>query len=512
MKTNKLLAAGALALSMAMTPVASLINAMPILAATINAPTDHQNHTYEVYQIFTGDLSNGKLSNIKWGTNSKRPEGKNVGDAVSSETITALVNAGKDANDKEKLTEITKYVDFETVPVAILDKDKPSENVADGYYIIKDKNDTVSGDDTYTLYITEVAGTVTITPKEGKPTVDKQVWDDADPTDQVAKWDETADHDLNETFKFKLKGTVDKSTLDKYDTYKMVFHDTLSKGVDYIGNVEVKVGNQTVAPSCYTGGSVTDNSDETKSFTVTFNDVKTLTNTSGGPINFDTRLTIEITYDAKLNSDAVINTSDDLNIQNKNDVCLEYSNNPNGEGTGQTEKDTVYVASFKLTNKKVDGSSKALAGAEFKLYNSDNKVARFDADNKFVAWDDSELTDNLPTGHHYAVASNAQGDFSMYGLDAGVYTLKETKTPAGYNTADDTRITVKATHTEDSDGNSAKVTLSQDSSLNTTVINTQNGSLPTTGGMGTTMIYSAGALLAVGAAVVYVTNKRTRKN
>lgn len=69
MKTNKLIAAGAMALSMAMTPVASLINAMPVAAEEVTPATtgtisvqQGDTHTYSVYQIFTGDLTkDGKL-------------------------------------------------------------------------------------------------------------------------------------------------------------------------------------------------------------------------------------------------------------------------------------------------------------------------------------------------------------------------------------------------------------------------------------------------------------------
>lgn len=69
MKTNKLIAAGALALSMAMTPVASLINAMPIAAETVTVSSDFVGtHSFTAYQIFKGTQGdNGILGNITWG-------------------------------------------------------------------------------------------------------------------------------------------------------------------------------------------------------------------------------------------------------------------------------------------------------------------------------------------------------------------------------------------------------------------------------------------------------------
>ncbi len=47
---------------------------------------------------------------------------------------------------------------------------------------------------------------------------------------------------------------------------------------------------------------------------------------------------------------------------------------------------------------------------------------------------------------------------------------------------------------------------------NNDIVNTKGPQLPETGGMGTTMIYGVGAVMVAGAAVFYVTNKRTRKD
>lgn len=90
MKTNKLIAAGAMALSMAMTPVASLINAMPIAAETVSNDT---NHAYKAYQIFSGtqaaDETGGILGQVVWGN------------AVNEETIKDALNADNDFNSTQ---------------------------------------------------------------------------------------------------------------------------------------------------------------------------------------------------------------------------------------------------------------------------------------------------------------------------------------------------------------------------------------------------------------------------
>ncbi|WP_300965259.1 isopeptide-forming domain-containing fimbrial protein [Faecalibaculum rodentium] len=520
MKTNKLLAAGALALSMAMTPVASLINAMPVMAAKIELPKDGDTyvttHTYEIYQIFTGTYSNGTLSDIKWGVNGKGTQGS----AVPNETVQQLTGITSTL-DKEKLNTIKTFLttdeDGKLVnPITTLNSTKPiTDNLADGYYLIKDVDGSLTNqtDEAYTLYITQVIGneTYTITPKTGIPRVDKEVYDDADPDNQGAGWKEAADHDLNTVFQFRLTGTVDASTLARYNTYKMVFHDTLSKGVSYEGEVEVFVNDSTtpLSPSNYTVSDAQTGEDGKTTFSVTFNNVNT-----DGFKDTDGNVKIQIVYNAKLTDAAVVNDNSGK-IGNDNTVYLEYSNNPNSEGTGNTKEDKVFVASFKLLNTKVDGAGEKnndLSGAEFAVISGKNSAAFKVVDGKYMFqhW----ITEDNPKGNDEVdvVTTNAGGDFSVYGLDAGSYILRETKTWDGYNTAPDTTFTVKATHDEDEGGQTATVTIADDSALNHEVTNTKNGSLPETGGMGTTMIYGVGAVMVAGAAVFYVTNKRTRKD
>ena len=98
--------------------------------------------------------------------------------------------------------------------------------------------------------------------------------------------------------------------------------------------------------------------------------------------------------------------------------------------------------------------------------------------------------------------SNKDGQFNVKGLDAGTYYLKETNPPTGYSACKVTRVTIKANHTNervDLDG----------SNLSTTIINNKSGiTLPSTGGIGTTIFYVVGGGLMVAAIVLLVTKKR----
>ena len=100
--------------------------------------------------------------------------------------------------------------------------------------------------------------------------------------------------------------------------------------------------------------------------------------------------------------------------------------------------------------------------------------------------------------------SDEHGQFNVKGLDAGTYYLRETKTPDGYSACPDKKIVISATHTE------YNVALSGESNLNNKIINIKAGgiTLPSTGGIGTTIFYVIGGGLMVAAIVLLVTKKR----
>lgn len=123
---------------------------------TITAPAG-TDHTYGIYQIFTGDLSGTTLSNLKWGANSKRAEGVNVGDDVDARVIAALTAVNSAANDTAKLAVIENYVDLDSAPVKTI-SDKAIYSAQAGYYLIKDNASLTGKDEAYTKYIVAVVG------------------------------------------------------------------------------------------------------------------------------------------------------------------------------------------------------------------------------------------------------------------------------------------------------------------------------------------------------------------
>lgn len=456
---------------------------------TITAPaTEHQ---YEIYQIFTGDLSEGILSNVKWGENGTGAKGE----AVDAAIIKALTDVNT-KSDREKLDVVEQYakLDSTSSPVATITNGQ-TYRAAAGYYLIKDKDNTVSGTDTYTTYIVKVVGDVTITPKSDAPSFEKKVKDTNDTTGVTSDWQDSADYDIGDAVPFKLEGTVSSKYAD-YKTYYFAFHDQAETGLTFNkDSVKVYVdGNEITS-----GYSVESSPADGDTFDVVFANLKTIADVQAG-----SKITVE--YTATLNDKAALGSQG-----NVNKAKLEFSNNPNEEQdgskkpeTGETPWDNVIVFTYQVVVNKVKANGDALSGAEFTL----EKVLN----------DNSKKT--------VAVVKNTEGTtFTFKGLDDGDYILTETVTPATYNTIEPIEFTVTAEHTviwnteartdiltsltgSTADG---KVTFTADlgkGSLTTNVVNQSGATLPGTGGIGTTIFYVIGGLLMAAAAVLFITKKR----
>lgn len=484
MKRMKKLAAMMLSLIMA------LVLAVPAFAAettyTITAPSN--DHTYEVYQIFTGDYANGVLSNVKWGKNGTGTEGE----AVSADIITELT--GTTGSDTEKLEVISKYVNLESTEFGTV-KGGSTLDVPGGYYLIKDVDGALEGEeDAYTLYVVEVVGDVTIEPKSDVPESEKKVKDTNDTDGTTTGWQDSADWDIGDKVPFQLKGTV-ADNYDAYKVYQFIFHDTESDGLTfdstsvkvYVDGTEITTGFEVV----------TEDLDDDCTFEVVFENLKDIDS-----VHADSVITVE--YESELNSNAVLGSAG-----NPNKMHLEFSNNPNDEQggeTGETPDDTVIVFTYKTVINKVDGENKLLTGAEFTL---EKKVKDDEAEGGY-RWE-------TITG-----VKNEEGtNFTFSGLDDGDYRLTETTTPDGYNTIDPIEFTITAEHDILSDnpaltslnGNATtgEITFTSNTgegSLTADVVNQSGATLPETGGMGTTLFYVIGGILVVGAGVLLITKKR----
>ena len=99
-------------------------------------------------------------------------------------------------------------------------------------------------------------------------------------------------------------------------------------------------------------------------------------------------------------------------------------------------------------------------------------------------------------------------------MDAGDYILKEVKAPAGYNKLKDV-IKIKIDSTQDENEVRTKSVQYGETTLapvgtdgNVKVLNQTGATLPSTGGIGTTIFYALGSVMALGAGILLVTKKR----
>ncbi|MGN0071867.1 MAG: isopeptide-forming domain-containing fimbrial protein [Atopobiaceae bacterium] len=448
-------------------------------------------HTYEAYQIFTGDLATGTdgtktLSNVKWGSG-----------VTYTGTETASEVAEKLAKNEMTISDLEGKLTL-TTPVKTVASSKDStviDGLASGYYLVKDKDGTQDNtSDAYTKFIVQVVGDTSTAVKSSVPTVTKKVQDNTN--GQLSDWQDSADWAINEWVPFQITGTM-PSTIADYSTYKYVFTDTMSKGLTYDGTDATHKATIKIYSSAAdtTGINVTSSfteATETKTdgstvVTWTINDLKSI---PGVTLTATSR--VVVTYSAKLNVNANIGSEG-----NPNTVNLTYSNNPNsgGEGeTGKTPDDKNIVFTYKTIVNKVDqDGTTPLAGAGFTLQKKN-------ADGTYTDVQTISAEHNATT-------------FTFSGLDDGDYKLIESTTPAGYNTMTPVEFTITATHEEESDDpklltlsgstTTGEATWTADKnagSLTTSVVNKRGSVLPSTGGAGTTMLYVGGATLAAAAA------------
>lgn len=542
----------------------ALMMVMGLMTATALAA--ETTYKYEIYQIFTGDYSEGILSNVKWGADAQLTEGAEAGGAVPPEVLEKL-EALNEKSDNEKLEVITQYANLNSTSKTTHTANELTttiSNLANGYYLVKDEDNSQTGEySSYTTYVVKVVdGTMSITRKADAPEVDKVIVDGSEV--------KTNEASIGDSVNYKITGELPTNLAD-FDTYYYKFTDTLSAGLTYNNDMKVYLVNDTeetkVTQYFFINATAYDTTNGT-TITVAIQDLLALNNVEGLSVDKDTKIVLE--YSAVLNENAKIGTE----TGNPNDVKLDYSNDPNNSGdgtttapptnpseeptvpsdqpTGETPKKDVITYTTELTiTKKIGDTDEILPGAEFTLTSTNGaKVALVSeevftesTDGTYYKLNDGTYTTKAPTEETkdaYAstetkytkgtvltvkgagkgeggadtsitgAVDSETGKLTFTGLGVGEYTLTETKTPAGYNTIEPITFTICF------DAAEKKFSTSDDSiSVNETngtlsmeVQNYAGSTLPETGGMGTTLFYIVGGLLVAAAVVLLVTKRR----
>ena len=561
-KTRRFASLATAAILAACAVVPATMSALPVSAQTVtitqatgNAEADH---TYSAYQIFKGTVVDGALTGIDWNKDivndgalltalkGDTQLGKYFANCTSAAEVAAALNAKVAGTEEGTETSVFANNGALTQHFAELVKANLKDNVtasatsakngtsaelsitADGYYLIVDDTanlqtgaysryilTTVDADSDTTLSIAQKASSPTVVKKVKENTdVDDYTYTDARGSQTDKDYNDVADYNIGDAVPFKLYGTM-PSTIGDYEHYRYIFHDTL--GTQFtapaVGDVTVKVdGKNAVGATVAIAGN---------EITVTFADIK-----DGNTITASSVVTVE--YSAVLNKTAQIGLSGQENA-----VKLEYSNDSYWDGSGtpttsKTPEDKVIVFTYELDVTKQDSvTDKKLKDAEFNLKNAADKYAKVDENGYVTGWVDTVAEASV-------LKSDANGLFKVIGLDDGTYTLTETKAPTGYNLLnapvtlkldangqnwdvfDATKALTDLTLTVDTGAAQPAKTPGEGDSfgkygvVETTVLNTSGSSLPSTGGIGTTIFYVAGGVLVVGAGVLLITKKRAK--
>ena len=495
-------------------------------------------HEYAAFQIFTGDVKGDniddfKISNAKWGESITKPD-----EFLAQLTADPTIGGEFKTNftPQEAVAVISKWGDSDDNSIAfarcvcnyVYSNGDPKPVIQGlhtggikvpkpGYYLIVDtspfdEDDFYHAYNSFLLKVTKAEYVFNINYKVVKPTVEKKVYDndnnDISSAGNNDGWGSSADHAINEKFQFRLIAKLPASkdngrAYDYYDKYTVCFNDTLSAGITFDNLDTVKIANVDGDNSKEITNYKFDDTDlheagHPTSFKLSIDDVKTCAAAAG--LNLNDGATITVTYTAHLNENAYVNTAGGP-TDNNNSVFLQYSNNPINTSVGQTPESKVCVYTYQLNNTKYHDEDKPgneLEGAGFRLYSDEacNNEIKLKKNN------DGTYSPYFGTDAGDEMFSDEHGQFNVKGLDAGTYYLKETNPPADYSACADKEIVISATH----DVN--HVSLS--GNLSTTIINKKAGgiTLPSTGGIGTTIFYVVGGGLMVAAIVLLVTKKR----
>lgn len=599
MKTAKRLLTAALAV------VFTFMCALPAMADdatyTLTITNPEAGHTYEAYQIFAGTFSTGTvkneknedvtesyLSDINWGsgviTSDKDyaamidalkhtnpvlyDNGETLVEGVNDATKVAVaLNNHNNAETADIFNEIVggHLTDVFAEATATADGKMVFENLTPGYYLVKDKDNSLAGKDnqSYTKYLVKLVDSTEISVKSQSMSLKKFI---VKGNDKV-KANNAA---MGEKVNYRLETVTSK--MDGYESpYTYIIHDELDEGLTFNQDVVVKIGkdadldknevyaaaNVKVEYSTAANGKYSETMPEVPEngklyICITVNNLVE---------NSKQDMNVLVTYSATVNNKAVIGTK-----PNTNTAYLEYSNNPNQSqgnniptSTTPAEHVYTYVAGFEIS--KVSPADKLLPGAQFmiegtdgttitklnvigysfkedddgKYYNVNNSYTTATQDNyvgkKYVAEygtieKDGRQVVGMTSDKDEESGDKTVGTLRFNGLKEGTYTITEVLAPTGYKKLDKP-ITVKIkwtapklengetecewTYTASSEENDAVLATSANDHYK--IVNQHGLTLPFTGGEGANLLAGLGlALMAAAvAAILYIKRRQNRE-
>lgn len=319
----------------------------------------------------------------------------------------------------------------------------------------------------------------------------------------ITKTADAATVEIGQIVKYTVTGTIPDTT--GYADYQYIIHDTLTAGLDFVDDQSgTTVTGNDLKVSVQIGTALAE--EQTAELSGANNRTMDLDLSTWVRTNQTSKgSTFTVTYYAKVNSDAVVETN--------NSASLEY-----GNAQGETMTTTPVKAetpTYPLDIRKtIKGEDTLLAGATFRLYRNEtdattpanvgNAIKVTGGSGSYIVSDDQTTGDmDLVTiGTEVATGYNLH----LNGLAAGDYWLVETDAPAGYNKLS-APIKVTITKTGEQTWTVAKNgTEEQDKVID--IENSKGTVLPETGGVGTIIFTVAGAVLVIGVAVSFAVSRK----
>lgn len=526
-----------------------------------NKPTtteaDLTGHTYKAYQIFSGTQAEGEnkneLASIDWGNDInkeaflsalkddfvdtvKQLDSTNTIETspfASCEDAAAVAQAMSGwSGDTIEDGKVTKEDVLARAFAILAEKNlnegaegkTPGASLDPGYYLVVDETTLSEGtNQVRNLSVLQMTKQDNFTPvnKTDVPELTKRVKEvnDSEPsTESEVNWVSVADYDIGDTIDFILTGTL-PTDYATYETYEYIFHDTQNASLQlktdsikvFVNNIQITTGFNIITEA----GEEENKTSDGCTFEVRFDDLKKIPS-----ITHESIITVE--YQSVLNG-----TGTSSGYENK--AYVNYSNRSNG--LGKTPEDKVVIFTFDLTANKVDGDAVSLPGAGFALFKKvDDQEVPINITGSVAKDEDGNAVADLENGQiaYYEILGNDKTTFEFKGIDAGTYVLRETTVPAGYNKAEDMTFKVVAEYDTDKtlkilkvvkedgteisstdDGSDAAFTVNlTNGSMSTNVVNQKGVTLPSTGGIGTTIFYIIGGILVIGAGILLVVKRR----
>ena len=430
--------------------------------------------TYKLYRIFdisgiSGDHKAAFITNEKW-NDAVRTFNLNFGEFVGTGVGSAVTikDFNSDANAQLLATKVVEAakngpIDYDATTTIDASGEATITGLQYGFYVMVSSRQGDTAAVKYTTFTIKSDAAVEVTEKNTKaPTLDKTV---------------NGEHAISADFNAVLDYVITVTAAAGTDTYTIT--DTLPAQITLdSATIAVKQGDRVLTSG--TDYSLTVNNN---GFSIKLSDEVRKSLKDGD--------TIVVSYQGTLKANENTLTA------YKNNAILSFTNE---NGQPDTREDIANVFSGHIGFVKKDNHDKILAGAKFVVKNKDGKYAELTGSGQswsFVKWVDTV------DGATVITTENSSATILVRGFQAGTYTLVETQAPDGYVKGADTDVKINAIRDENQG-----MLLTSLFTAEATVINTQGSELPSTGGIGTTIFYIAGALLAVSAVALLIVKRR----